>query len=65
MKPKFLLTPKYLLIYYSLQCADKVNSVIDFVVNYVKALDAHELCSKIGNCDEEDMPELEVELGGC
>ncbi|KAL5257049.1 hypothetical protein ACHWQZ_G012092 [Mnemiopsis leidyi] len=46
------------------QCADKVNSVIDFVVSYVKALDAHELCSKIGNCDEEDMPELEVELVG-
>ena len=33
------------------------------MVNYVKAIDAHELCSKIGNCDEEDMPELEVELG--
>ena len=33
------------------------------MVNYVKAIDAHELCSKIGNCDEEDMPELVVELG--
>merc|ERR1719350_145061 len=46
------------------QCADQVNAVIDFVVNYIKAIDAHELCSMIGNCDDEDMPDMEVEMVG-
>ncbi|XP_063674771.1 uncharacterized protein LOC134811674 [Bolinopsis microptera] len=46
------------------ECADKVNAVIDFVVNYIKSIDAHELCSKIGNCDDEDLPEPVVELVG-
>ena len=37
--------------------------MIDFVVNYIRAIDAHELCSKIGNCDDDDKPEPVAELG--
>lgn len=46
------------------ECADKVILVIDGVVSYIRDIDAHELCSRIGNCGDEDKPVPDIELVG-
>eukprot|EP00116_Pleurobrachia_bachei_P018818 sb/3479080/ len=39
-------------------CEDKANAVIDFVAHYIANVDSNDLCSKLGNCDQESAVEL-------